>query len=104
MIIDYELAVPSTWTPRAPQIGQWVSIRLSEECAALRASTDQEETSTHYHSRSESGLTGIVIEPTPGVWMPRLGLEWHDHLIDFYPEAFFRAASRSAPSTSLPRS
>lgn len=85
MVTDYDLAVPSSWQPWTPKIGQRVRIRVSEECPALRAKPHQKENLTRYHSRSETGRVGTVVKETPGAWNPRKGLDGHDVLIDFYP-------------------
>lgn len=87
MAIDYDLAVPSSWKPWAPKLGQRVRIRVSEECTALRAAANEKETLTRYHSRSETGMTGKVVRPTPGVWMPREGVPGHDVMVDFSPRS-----------------
>jgi hypothetical protein len=75
------------WRPRTPEIGQRVRIRLSGECPLLRSEPGQKETSTAWHSHSEDGMIGIVITPTPNVWMPRMGLDGHAHLLSFRPDS-----------------
>ena len=71
----------------APEIGQRVRIWLSAECPLLRAAPGEKETRTAWHSHSEDGMTGRVVWPTPGVWMPRMDLPDHLYLVAFDPEA-----------------
>ena len=75
------------WEPWTPEIGQRVRIRLSAECPRLRAEPGHKETRTAWHSHSEDGMTGRVVAPTPGVWMPRMDIDGHPYLVDFDPEA-----------------
>ena len=78
-----ETITAARWGPWVPELGQRVRIRLSAECPLLRAAPGQKETRTAWHSHSEDGMTGTVVKPTPGVWMPRMDLEGHRYLVDF---------------------
>ena len=77
--------VADRWEPWTPEFGQRVKIRLSAECPLLRAAPGEKETLTAWHSHSEDGMTGRVVKPTPGVWMPRMDLPAHKYLVDVTP-------------------
>jgi hypothetical protein len=80
-------SIATRWGPWAPEFGQRVRIRLSAECPLLRAPVGVKENRTAWHSHSEDGMTGIVVKPTPGVWMPRMDLDGHQYLVDFTPKS-----------------
>lgn len=85
--VDISLAVEPNWRPWTPKVGQRVRIRLSEECEALWPAPGVKEKLTRYHSRSEDGMVGEVIQLPGPVWHPRDGLQGHGVLVDFSPNS-----------------